>query len=439
MNLCRLDPYTIIHLTDKMMGISTNSIIDSRRRTKMRSRFIADLSFNFKIAIMKYSHPGSLANAVVVWKMPHSDNEKSPQYQGCMVEVSRDLPTVLSRQATKDAIDSISFSCDANKTHTKALLMAILPRNIIPSLMGGAANESAVLKEAVQIILSADSKEELELLTKMRRLNCREEVALLNVFYARSISVLELENGGGAHHRRHAGPDEHTTVNVSFCPRILSTSHLLDRTKEELEKEGKVEGIDFKTPSKQSMNHAFAANNQFKITSGKNTGLIPFITKLQSRNAHDNSHPCGHYVASFKKMWRHDLSFQHQLIIDYTYVDIDNRVPVMNPVDAILKVGVDNKTSVPVGCIVPLAAVQNQSCRAPMLPHMSLLAGDHGWYCEKIVPSVVQVMNNSPDPGASLFSGGPTGNGRTYIAFHDATLDASSGEFIVHVYNSSNM
>ncbi len=81
----------------------------------------------------------------------------------------------------------------------------------------------------------------------MQHLNSQEEVTLQSNFYACAIQVLELHNGEGAHHCQHAGPDEHTTENVSFCPMILSKSHLHDKTIKKLEKEGKPQGVDFKT------------------------------------------------------------------------------------------------------------------------------------------------------------------------------------------------
>lgn len=102
-------------------------------------------------------------------------------------------------------------------------------------------------------------------------------------------------------------------------------------------------------------------------------------------------------------------------------------MPVHNPVDAFWKISVDDKTSVPVGRKVPIASVQNQSIRACVLLGASIEAADHSWCCEKLVPSVIQVMNNSPYPEDSHFSSRGKGNGRTFVSIHDATLDPSSG------------
>ena len=45
----------------------------------------------------------------------------------------------------------------------------------------------------------------------------------------------------------------------------------------------------------------------------------------------------------------------------------------------------------------------------------------------KLIPSVSHFMNQSTNPGDSLYSGGPGGTGFTTVAVHDATLDPSSG------------
>lgn len=215
-------------------------------------------------------------------------------------------------------------------------------------------------------------------------------------------------------------------MTCSYAPGILTTSQLMQCTINQLEKEGKVKGIDYEVPSKSHFDYQFTSNNQFKVTSGKSSGIIPFIKKLQARNARDDLHPCGHYVAAFKRMWQYNSSFIHQLILDYLYKDGRDKVPTLQPIDAFWKIGVDDKTSIPVGRYVPVASVQKQSSRAPMLPGIELLATDHDWCCEKLIPSVIQLMNNSADPGELLFSGGPNGNGRTFVSFHDRTLDPSS-------------
>lgn len=115
------------------------------------------------------------------------------------------------------------------------------------------------------------------------------------------------------------------------------------------------------------------------------------------------------------------------LIFEYLYDNWTENEPMMNPVDSILKVGVDAKASNNVGCNVSWASVQNYLFRAPTLSNVPLLTGDYNWAHNKIVPRVIQVMNKSPNPGDSLFSLGPEGNGQTFVAFHDATLDPSSG------------
>lgn len=159
------EPYFLIYLTDNIMGMSSSRIVDWRARTREQTKVLYDLRFKFKVVVMR--HPGSLSNVIVVWRVPTNENESSPCFHGCMIESARNLPSMLLRHDTKDAIESISFACNTNKCHSKALLWSILPKQISPSFCGGVAKENSVLEEAVQIILSTDNKDDLNLLADM--------------------------------------------------------------------------------------------------------------------------------------------------------------------------------------------------------------------------------------------------------------------------------
>ncbi len=76
----------------------------------------------------------------------------------------------------------------------------------------------------------------------------------------------------------------------------------------------------------------------------------------------------------------------------------------------------------PVGCHVPIASIQNQSVRALVFPGTEIEAADHRQCCEKLVQCIMQLMNNIPDLGKSLFSRGSNGNGQAFVSIHDVTL-----------------
>ncbi len=107
---------------------------------------------------------------------------------------------------------------------------------------------------------------------------------------------------------------------------------------------------------------------------------------------------------------------------------------VLDPVDAFWKIGVNDKTCDPDARKVAVASVQNQSFRAPVLPGMSIEAANHSGCFEKLVLSVIQFMNNSPDPEDSLFSGGSKLNWRTFVSIHDVTLDPSSNMLYFYLF-----
>ena len=94
--------------------------------------------------------------------------------------------------------------------------------------------------------------------------------------------------------------------------------------------------------------------------------------------------------------------------------------------EALLYVGQDDKTSIPVGRTVPIAATSRQSVRAIVPMDKEVRAADHDWRAEKIVPSVTHRMNLTKTAGDLLFGGGESGNGLIYVSVHDATLDRSS-------------
>ena len=73
-------------------------------------------------------------------------------------------------------------------------------------------------------------------------------------------------------------------------------------------------------------------------------------------------------------------------------------------------------------------------------------AADHDFSCEALVSSVLHNMHLCSDPGESLYSGGPQGNGISYVSVHDRTLDPSSGlkhaahfhEYLIYITKEQN-
>ena len=118
-----------------------------------------------------------------------------------------------------------------------------------------------------------------------------------SLFWEYCARALDLENGSGAHHRRHAAADEETTTNVSYAPGILSIPQLIKATVDLLEKDGKEKGKDYHVPSEQWVYMQFSPNNEYASTAGNYSGTLPYIRKIISRSLRDGTHPFAHWVS----------------------------------------------------------------------------------------------------------------------------------------------
>ncbi len=204
------------------MGVASDSVTDCCLHNQIRSDFLQDLGFNFKIGLMK---SGSLSNWVVVWRMGQNDDQNNQRFQGFIVEVLQQIPTMLFCCETKDAIDCIAFACNTNTMKSKALLDAILPQNVMPSFSSVVINESRSFSKATKVVLSSENKEELDILTDMCQLNCRGNLRtnLMDLYWEYAIHVLELENSADTHSCHHASHDTSSTVNIAYTLGILLT------------------------------------------------------------------------------------------------------------------------------------------------------------------------------------------------------------------------
>ena len=130
----------------------------------------------------------------------------------------------------------------------------------------------------------------------MRKFNIRGNtgVSIFYSFWESCACTLDLENGSGAHHRRHEAGDEETTMNISYAPGILSIPQLIRATVEQLEKDGKVKGQDFRLPSNQWVYMQFSPNNEYARTAGSYSGILPYVRNIISHLLRNGSHTFAH-------------------------------------------------------------------------------------------------------------------------------------------------
>ena len=345
------------------LWVFLHHIPDRQLRHKARLSFISDLSFNFPVGVFIYLRQGTLGNWTSVFRMEVGQDESHPEFLGAIVNATKDAPIYLSRRQTDDAVDTIMRATGRNKRLCKSLLTAVLPDGNVPQFNDN-REESMFLEECTKLILSLDDDTEKELITDMRSLNIRgnDVMGKFDCFWEACSRVLDLENGSGAHHRRHSAADAATTKNVSYAPGILSIAQLIRRTVKQLEVDGKVRGEDFSVPSLSWVYLQFSPNNEYSGTAANHTGVLPYVRKMLTRSLRNDSHPAAHWSSAMKKYWRHHNSHMFQLFTNYheEYDGDDDMVPCEKPTAAVIMVGCDDKSNTQVGNVIPLEATKRQ-------------------------------------------------------------------------------
>ena len=168
------DPYTLFPLTDDVMGIGAGTLPNRKHRSRERSKFIAQIACSsFSIGIFTFERPGSEGNWNVAFRLERGDSKSSEGFIGAIVTAIRDAPIWLSCRQTQDAVNSIAFATGRNINFSKALLTAIMPNGTFLTFNSNVIGEGRFVRDAANIILCADSKEELAIVTDMRTFNCR--------------------------------------------------------------------------------------------------------------------------------------------------------------------------------------------------------------------------------------------------------------------------
>ena len=167
------DPYTLFPLTDDVMGIRAGTLPNCKHHSRERSKYITQSACSsFSIGIFTFERPGSEGNWNVAFRLERGDSKSSEGFIGAIVTATRDAPNRLSFRQTHDAVNSISFATGHNINFSKALLTAIMPNGTFLTFNSNLIGEGRFVRAATNIILCADSKEELEIVTDMRKFNC---------------------------------------------------------------------------------------------------------------------------------------------------------------------------------------------------------------------------------------------------------------------------
>ncbi len=431
--MMRCDPYTLIELDDARMGIRVEDMPDRKLRYQARKRFESSIQYPFPAGMFTYQRHGTLGDWTVVFRMGMGHDQGHHEFINAIVDATKDAPRRLSCRQTNDAIDTIARATGRDRRICRAILMTVLEDGTYPTFCS-TIHENEFAKDVENLVLCMDGDSDREIITDMRTFNIRGNTmkSKFGLFWEWCNRTLDFENGSGAHHRRHAVGDATTTNEISFAPGIMSIRELISKTVEALVKDGKVEGTDFAVPSECWVSLQLSPNNQFAATAERYTGRLPYVRKMISRSARDDSHPAARWNCVMKKNWRSHTAGLYGLIEQYNssadiLTDGAERQPCESARQAIVRAGCDDKTNIQVGDEIPLEAAARQSRRAIVQRNTDVVAGDHNFSAHKITPSVIHFMNQSTEPGDSLYSGGPEGTGRTYVSLHDAVMDPSNG------------
>ena len=309
--LLQKEEYEIVELSDELMGINVESMPDRNLRNKAREAFVASIEFSFPVGVFTFHRFGTLGKWTAVFRMGMGHDDKHHDFIGACIDATKNAPTYLSRRQTNDAIDTIARASGKNKRLCKSMVHAVLPDGCIPDF-ASPKEETEFIQFVTNYILCVDSEEEKELITDFRTFNVRgnTDVSRFSLFWEYCARALDLENGSGAHHRRHAAADEETTTNVSYAPGILSIPQLIKATVDLLEKDGKEKGKDYHVPSEQWVYMQFSPNNEYASTACNYSGTLPYIRKIISRSLRDGTHPFAHWVSGkllYAKVLTHKL------------------------------------------------------------------------------------------------------------------------------------
>ena len=83
-------------------------------------------------------------------------------------------------------------------------------------------------------------------------------------------------------------------MNISHEAGSLSIPQLIRATVEQLEKDGKVKGQDFRLPSNQWVYMQFSPNNEYARTAGSYSGILPYVRNIISHLLRNGSHTFAH-------------------------------------------------------------------------------------------------------------------------------------------------
>ena len=418
--------YAQTDISDEVMGLC--NIPRGDARVSGRRKFMKGLWSNkFNIGVFKYFAPGRNSNWITVFRIPTGVDRGHRNVISALNEAAARAPEFLSRRQTLDGIAMIRSLSQMTSRAATALFEVITPDSL-SSYKHQSVQRDARFGELSKVIKCDDydhNDDNMRVLEDSRYFNCsvgdRIKEHKFDLFWKAMAEAIDID-GAGVHRHCHVSSDTQTTCNVAYAPNVNSITQLIDATIKNLSEKKLKERYDYFVPHRTWVALQFSPTYENHRTAQRHTGLLKFKRQLQSKSARSD-HPHGHWVAQKKKIWRYHGWKLRSLLEDAASTK-DNDVLPWNV--ALKFTGQDDKTGIPVGRSVPVSATQHNTLRAIVSENTRVLAADHDWKSEKIVPSVTSEFNIGESVGDSLFSGGVDGKGRHSVALHDATFQKST-------------
>eukprot|EP00957_Ditylum_brightwellii_P017882 1346808-Ditylum_brightwellii.AAC.1 len=149
------------------------------------------------------------------------------------------------------------------------------------------------------------------------------------------------------------------------------------------------EGVNFHIPSQKWLMLQLSPTDETHKTAEFYTSHLPIKRQLKSCNTRSYHHQA-HWCTQMKKIWQHWVYRVVQLL-DAAESDplfIQSHATCLTWRQAVFVGGQDDKTGIPVGWKVPLAAAKYNATKSIVYERIAnVSAGDHDWGCFKITTS----------------------------------------------------
>lgn len=344
----------------------------------MKRKWVKNIAFSYPVCMYCYAYGNNLGTLTYLWKIPEGDVDQS----------------VTSRLFAQLSFEQKKYSTRAirNEFMDKYTRLVKVPKYILRSMYKTLVNDGSCEAENdidCRVSRALIDLDDPDIILDMRQLNGNARNTQFDAFWNELQLYLDSIN---------LAVDERRHGDVLHLPIAVSLRHLQELIKEKL-KEKYPESCP-PTPSLEWLRLQFWPNNQYSMSALKYTGKFKVKYGVQVRQLR-RDHQDSHYVSVLLQYVR---AFAVQYKSNLIFVSVDDKavIPVGEP-DCPVATGVRGHNH----SLVPLDGPQ-------------LVALDHDFHINGIVPSVAFVVDVPENHSDSFF------NGHAYVTLKDKVTQPSS-------------